>query len=411
MIIPVILEKNLDKIKKHIKELEGVTTVIQIDIADGLLVDNKTFSNLESINEIETTATLEIHLMVQNPLNYINMKYPKIKRLCTQVEADFDIENFVTRAKSLGYVVGLSVNPKTDASVLDPHINKIDYVQFVTVKPGDQNRVMEANSLEKIINFKKVHPYVRLQIDGGVKESNIIGLRNAGADDFVIGSQILNSGNPAGEFARLSNMIQPSTQDPQNAVSTIANDQQPINKRLRKIAILGGADWEREDTVFKEAYETSKLLAENGYEIFNGGGPGVMKAATLGAHDGGGKAIAVTYHPNKPKKNYEGVDPENTFDEEIITLDYFDRTKVILQNADVHIVFNGATGTISEFGMTWASSRIHEGNNKPIILYGKFWKEILKDIKQHMALRPGELELLKICNTPQEVLKYIKSFS
>lgn len=176
---------------------------------------------------------------------------------------------------------------------------------------------------------------------------------------------------------------------------------------MKKIGFLGGSSWTENDQVYKEAYTVAKLLAENGYEIVNGGGPGVMRASTMGAKEGQGKTLAVTYHPNKKKKNYEGVDPENPYDEEIVTLDYFDRTKVLLQNSDLHIVFKGSTGTISEFGMTWASSRIHEGHHKPIILYGHFWHEIIDTFRKTMLMRPGEVELLKICTTPQEVLSYI----
>ncbi len=178
--------------------------------------------------------------------------------------------------------------------------------------------------------------------------------------------------------------------------------------KIKSIAFLGGASWENDSEVFKDAFDTAKILAENGYEIINGGGPGVMRAATMGAKAGGKNVLVITYHPNKGKSNYEGVDPENPFDEEIITLDYFDRTKVMLQNSDAHIVFNGSTGTISELGMSWASSRIHEGNHKPIILFGSFWKEILEAIIKNMLMRPGEVELLKICETPEEVLAYIK---
>jgi uncharacterized protein (TIGR00725 family) len=180
-------------------------------------------------------------------------------------------------------------------------------------------------------------------------------------------------------------------------------------KVIKKIAFLGGASLVKGDTEFDDAYKVAKLLAENGYEILNGGGPGVMRASTMGAHDGNGRVLAITYHPNKIKKNYEGVDPENHFDEEVMTLDYFDRTKVMLQNSDVHIIFNGSTGTLSEFGMTWASSRIHEGNNKPIILYGTVWDGLLSTIRKYMHLRPGEEELVKICYKPEEVLEYIKS--
>ena len=176
---------------------------------------------------------------------------------------------------------------------------------------------------------------------------------------------------------------------------------------MKKIAFLGGSAWKEEDQPYKDAYDTAKLLAECGYEIVNGGGSGVMRASTLGAKTVQGKVLAITYHPSKKKENYEGVDKGNPFDEEIITLSYFDRTKVMLQNTDAHIVFNGSTGTISEFGMTWASSRIHEGEHKPIILLGEFWQDFLDVIKKTMYMRPGEVELLKICTKPEEVLEYL----
>ncbi|MBD3365804.1 hypothetical protein GF360_00470 [candidate division WWE3 bacterium] len=182
-----------------------------------------------------------------------------------------------------------------------------------------------------------------------------------------------------------------------------------IKNKIKKIAFLGGSSWKKEDKPYKDAYKTARLLAENGYEIVNGGGPGIMRAATRGGKAGGGEVLAITYHPNKKKKNYEGIDSGNNFDEEIITLDYFDRTKVMLQNSDVHIVFNGSTGTISEFGMTWASSRIHEGNHKPIVLFGAFWEEILEVIRKNMLMRPGEVELLKVCTKPEEVLEFVES--
>lgn len=180
-------------------------------------------------------------------------------------------------------------------------------------------------------------------------------------------------------------------------------------RKISRVAFLGGSQWQTTDQAFKDAYETAKLLAQHGYEIVNGGGPGVMRAATLGAHDGGARTLAITYHPNKIKLHYEGGDPQNKFDEEIITLDYFARTKVMLENSDVHIIFNGSIGTLSEFGMTWILSWIHEPDSKPIILFGDFWQKLLDVIKNDMLIKHEEDKLLKICNTPQEVLDYIKS--
>ncbi|MCA9308057.1 MAG: LOG family protein [Patescibacteria group bacterium] len=179
-------------------------------------------------------------------------------------------------------------------------------------------------------------------------------------------------------------------------------------KHTTDIAFLGGARWQETDQTYIDAYNVAKILAQEGFRVINGGGPGVMEAATRGAHDGGQKfVVAVTYEITEGHKNYEGKDTRNNYDEEIITTDYFDRTKVMLENADIHIVFNGSTGTLSEFGMTWASSRIHEGHHKPIILYGNHWVPIIKALYENMLISKEELALLKHCNTPEEVLAYV----
>lgn len=180
------------------------------------------------------------------------------------------------------------------------------------------------------------------------------------------------------------------------------------SSKIKKICFLGGAAWKKGDQTYNDAYETARLLAQNGYEIVNGGGPGVMRASTNGGKMGGGKTLMITYHPNKPKRHYEGVDPLNQANEEIVTLDYFDRTKVMLQNTDLHIVFNGSLGTLSEFGMTWISSWIHEPNRKPIIMFGDFWNDILYTLQKYMVITNEEINMLKVLNSPQEVLDYIQ---
>ncbi len=184
----------------------------------------------------------------------------------------------------------------------------------------------------------------------------------------------------------------------------------PRSSNIKKIAFLGGAGWKVEELPYKGAFDTAKLLAENGYEIINGGGPGVMRAATEGAHAAGKDAYAVTYKPSEQKRHYEGIDKQNKFDFEVVTLDYFDRTKVMLQTSDAHIIFNGSIGTLSELGMTWVSSWIHYPNSRPIVLFGDFWNEYIKFIKTYMLLDRGEENMMKICHSAEEVLAYLKSF-
>jgi uncharacterized protein (TIGR00730 family) len=179
-------------------------------------------------------------------------------------------------------------------------------------------------------------------------------------------------------------------------------------KRYRSIAFLGGADFKPEDQTYKDAYMTAKHLAQMGLIIYNGGGPGIMRASTEGAKSAGGKVIGVTYYPKVPHSHFEGRDPQNAFDEEVVTSDYFERTKQLLILSDIHIVFKGGTGTISEFGMAWASSRIRAGQERPIILFGGFWKTLIENFKEYMYMRPGEFRLYKIVEFVDEAVNEVK---
>jgi ribulose-phosphate 3-epimerase len=398
MIIPGIFEKDFEKAYAKIKTVEPLAEFAQIDIADGKLVNGKTFTNLKPLKDLSLKTKIEVHLMVKNPATFLKEKISAVHRVSAQVEGE-NIDAFIKKSKELGYETGLSLNPGTEIKVIEKYLPRIDYVQFMTVAPGGQGRSFEPQVLEKIEDFRVKNPRIRIQADGGINENNIRKVLKAGVNDVVIGSAIFDMKQPA-----LS--TSPIVGASRNALTINQN-----GKKIKRIAFLGGAAWKPEDKTFKDAYETAKLLALEGYSIINGGGPGVMRAATLGAHDAGTRALAITYHPNKPKRHYEGVDLENTFDDEIITLDYFDRTKVMLQTSDVHIVFKGSIGTLSELGMTWISSWIHEPNNKPIILFGDFWNNFLEAIRQSFLLKKGEDKLMKVCTTPEEVLDFIKQLS
>ena len=179
-------------------------------------------------------------------------------------------------------------------------------------------------------------------------------------------------------------------------------------KRYRSIAFLGGADFQPGDQTYTDAYTTAKYLAQMGLTICNGEGPGVMRASTEGAKSVGGKVIGVTYHPHVPHPYFEGRDPLNHFDEEVETSDYFERTKRLLILSDIHMVFRGGTGTISEFGMAWASSRIRLGHERPIILFGAFWQILIENFRRYMYMRPGEFRLYTIVTSPEEAVNEVK---
>lgn len=179
--------------------------------------------------------------------------------------------------------------------------------------------------------------------------------------------------------------------------------------KSRSVAFLGGAQIMPGDKTYTDAYLTARYLAQLGLTIFNGGGPGVMRASTEGAKSVGGRVIGVTCYPKIPYLNWDGRDPNNLFDEEIVTSDYFERTKQLLIRSDIHIIFRGGTGTISEFGMTWASSYIRGGQEQPIILFGEFWNILIKNFKQYMYMRPGEFRLYTIVDSVNEAVNEVKN--
>jgi uncharacterized protein (TIGR00730 family) len=177
-------------------------------------------------------------------------------------------------------------------------------------------------------------------------------------------------------------------------------------KELKKIAIFGDGAAKENDDHYKDAYETSKLLAKNGYVIVNGGGPGIMLAATLGAKEAGGIVEIVTINPANMGENYEGKNMENVTkaDVEYTTNNYDERVAKLAEVADAFVVFKGGTGTLSELTMTWSKAKFDFGHHEPIILYGKFWKEILGVIEKDMGLEETEREVITVVETPEGVL-------
>lgn len=179
---------------------------------------------------------------------------------------------------------------------------------------------------------------------------------------------------------------------------------------IDRVAVFGFADCKEGDALYQDAVDVTKALAEAGYIVVDGGGTGVMRAATKGAHLGGGKVIGVTFYP-KDAMNFEGKDERNNVDEEVVTQTYVERTLRLLERGQVYVIFNGGTGTISEFGMAWGLARLYFGHHKPLILFGDFWPDIIESFKKNMMIRPEELKVFKFARSPQEVLQAIMEFS
>lgn len=177
-------------------------------------------------------------------------------------------------------------------------------------------------------------------------------------------------------------------------------------KSIKNIAFFGDADISETDETYKAAFDVAESLAEKGYVVVDGGGPGVMHAATAGAIKGGGKTVTVTFDPvNAP--GFEGKYIGNVPDTEIVTTNYIERMFKLMENSDVFIIFKGGSGTISEFGTAWVLAKLYFGHHKPFILFGSFWAEIIDVFRKNMNIDSKELAVFEICNTEEEVLSAI----
>jgi predicted Rossmann-fold nucleotide-binding protein/SAM-dependent methyltransferase len=189
------------------------------------------------------------------------------------------------------------------------------------------------------------------------------------------------------------------------------DDQSEIesNRLINNVTFFGDSAIPEGDPIFESVKSASKLLAKNGYTIVDGGGPGIMQAATDGAEEVNGRTIAIYWEP-KLASHFEGKNTANLTDEAETYSNYVMRTLGLIEKGDIYVVCKGGTGTVSEFGMVWCLAKLYYGSHKPVILYGDFWDELIEAFQKTMYIDEVELAVLKRASTPEQLLELITSF-
>ncbi|KKU46191.1 MAG: hypothetical protein UX62_C0017G0011 [Microgenomates group bacterium GW2011_GWA2_46_7] len=181
------------------------------------------------------------------------------------------------------------------------------------------------------------------------------------------------------------------------------------NKQVefKKVAFFGDAAIGENDQVYLAAYHAAKRLAKHGYTIVNGGGPGVMNAATKGAESVGGRTESVTFFPEHAT-GFEGRYLSNNTDREIKTDNYIERMFRLMAESDIFLIFKGGTGTISELGTAWVLAKLYYGHHKPFILVGSFWRSVIGAIHDNLLIDAKEMDVFRIVDGIDDILPRMK---
>jgi hypothetical protein len=181
------------------------------------------------------------------------------------------------------------------------------------------------------------------------------------------------------------------------------------NKQIvfKKVAFFGDAAVMPEHPAYQAAYHAAKKLAKLGYVVVNGGGPGVMDAATRGAESVGGETLSVTFYPENAS-GFEGRYLSNKTDREIKTDNYIERMYKLMEESDIYLLFNGGTGTLSELGVSWVLAKLYYGHHKPFILVGSFWRQIIGSIHDNMLIDAKEMDVFRIVDGIDDILPRMK---
>lgn len=209
-IIPSILVQTEEEFVHNISGLQNAVEMIQLDIADGVFVENKTWADPEVVQKIE--MAVELHLMVQNPIEELQrwQTVPNIKRIHFHFESlptPEAVDNAIYEIREMGYEVGIALKPETSIDVLDEYINEIDAVLFLSVNPGKQGQPFLPEVLEKIKAFRKKYPNHFIEIDGGVNETTLPEIIKSGVDAICPGSAIFKSGNPKENVGKMQERL------------------------------------------------------------------------------------------------------------------------------------------------------------------------------------------------------------
>jgi uncharacterized protein (TIGR00730 family) len=174
------------------------------------------------------------------------------------------------------------------------------------------------------------------------------------------------------------------------------------------ITVFGSARFTEENVYYQQAYKIGKSLAELGFSVMTGGGPGIMEAANRGAYEVGGESIGCTIKLPKEQHN-------NPYMTKFVAFDYFFIRKVLLTKYSYgFIVMPGGFGTLDELFETLTLIQTGILHNFPVVVMGTdYYKDVIELLPKMIGdktISPDDLHLIKFTDDVDEATLHIRTY-
>ncbi|HYF30297.1 MAG TPA: TIGR00730 family Rossman fold protein [Chitinophagaceae bacterium] len=178
------------------------------------------------------------------------------------------------------------------------------------------------------------------------------------------------------------------------------------------ISVFGSARTQPGQPYYELTVDISKRLAEEGFGIISGGGPGIMEAANKGAQLGGGHSVGLNIELPFEQHSNPYIDRDAS-----LHFDYFFVRKVMFTKySQGFVMMPGGFGTMDEFFEVATLIQTGKMSPVPLILVGsEYWSGLMNWMNETMFqqngnISPNDLDLLQIADTPGEVAAHILNF-
>lgn len=169
-----------------------------------------------------------------------------------------------------------------------------------------------------------------------------------------------------------------------------------------RLSAFGSSRISSNEDIYKDVSQLSRMLAQDGWNGMVGGHQGMMAAFSEGMLAGGGHIRGITL------ECFPTPSP-NTLSEELRAKNFFDRMRILIEEADAWLILPGGLGTLAELAMTWDLLAIHILQPRPMILYGEMWPTIIDTLASQLVFSSEHpFESLHICQNHHDVRKALK---